>query len=73
LIPPYSDLYVPKSLCDGFPEPLSSLKQPCYMQMSYLKLLAECECVSLDISREMAEKVEEATRSQSNSKLSYKY
>ena len=41
--------------------------------MSYLELLAECECVSLEISREMAEKVEKETRSQSNSKLWFKY
>jgi len=34
---------------DGFPEPLSSLKQSCYIQISYLELLAECERVSLGI------------------------
>ena len=42
------------------------------MQMSYLELLAECECVSLDVSKEMAEKIEETTRSQSHSKLWFK-
>ena len=73
LIPKHSDMYVPKSLCDGFPKPLCSLKQPCYTQMSYPELLAECECISLDISKEMAEKVKKATRSQSNSKLWFTY
>ena len=39
------------------------------MQISYLELLVECECVSLGISKEMVEEVEEETRSQINSKL----
>jgi len=43
------------------------------MQMSYLELLAECECVSLDVSKEMVEKIEETTRSQSHFKLWFKY
>jgi len=49
---------------------LSLQVQPRYTQMSYLELLAECKCVTLDISKEMAEKVEEAT---SNSKLWFTY
>ena len=68
-----SDLYVPKSLCAGFPQPLSSLKEPSYLQLNYLELLAKCESVTVDITREMAEKVEQATRSQSHSKLWFKY
>ena len=64
---------MPKSLCAGFPQPLSSLKEPSYLQLNYLELLAKCESVSVDISKEMAEKVEQATRSQSHSKLWFKY
>ena len=52
---------------------LSSLKEPSYLQLNYLELLAKCESVSVDISKEMAEKVEQATRSQSHSKLWFKY
>ena len=73
LVSKFSDSYVPKSLCAGFPQPLSSLKEPSYLQLNYLELLAKCESVSVDISKEMAEKVEQATRSQSHSKLWFKY
>ena len=52
--------YVTKLMCDGFPQPLTSLKQPQYVQMNYLELLAQCDSVTLDISGEMAAKVEQA-------------
>ena len=52
---------------------LSSLKEPSYLQLNYLELLVKCESVTIDITREMAEKVEQATRSQSHSKLWFKY
>ena len=71
----HSAVYVPKLMCDGFPQPLTSLKQPQYVQMNYLELLEQCDSVTctLDISGEMAAKVEQATRSQSSSKLWFKY
>jgi len=73
LVLDHSDVYVAKLTCDGFPQPLSSLKPPQYTQMKYLELLAQCNSITLDISREMAAKVEQATQSQSSSKLSFKY
>ena len=59
LVSKFSDLYVPKSLSAGFPQPLSSLKEPSCLQMNYLELLAKCESVTVDISGEMAEKVQD--------------
>ena len=73
LVSKFSDSYVPKSLCSDFPQPLNSLKESSYLQLSYHELLAKCESVSVEISKEMAEKVEQATRSQSHSKLWFKY
>ena len=73
LVSKFADSYVPKSLCTGFPQPLNSLKEPSYLQLSYHELLAKCELVSVEITKEMAEKVEQATRSQSHSKLWFKY
>ena len=73
LVAKISDSYVPKSLCTGFLQPLSSLKKKSYLQLNYFELVAKCESVTVDISRKMAEKVEQATRSQSHSKLWFKY
>ena len=64
---------MPKSLCADFPHPLNLLKEPSYLQLSYHELLAKCELISVEITKEMAEKVKEATRSQSHSKLWFKY
>ena len=38
LTPDYSDTYVPKPMCDGIPQLLSSLKQLQCMPMNYLEL-----------------------------------
>ena len=73
LVSKFSDLYVPKSSCADFPQPLNLLKEPSYLQLSYHELLAKCELVSVEITKVMAGKVEEATRSQSHSKLWFKY
>ena len=70
LIPNFSEEFVPKSSCKGFPPPLKSLKSLKYVKMEYHDLLTACESVSVDITKEMADSVEKATRDQSNSKLS---
>ena len=41
--------------------------------MEYHDLLIACESVSGDITKEMADSVEKATRDQGNSKLWFKY
>ena len=65
----YSTSYVPKRFLDNFPQPLSLLYQPAYMELEYHMLLKECESVKIQISEEMALAVEKETRSQSKFKL----
>ena len=56
-----------------FPLPLISLKETRFVEMEYHELLKACESVSLNITQEMADSVEDATRNQSRSKLWFKY
>ena len=73
LIPKFADSYMPKSSHAGFPKPLKSLKQASYLDLDYHELLKVCESVSVEVTEEMAKLVEKATRSQSQSKLWFKY
>ena len=73
LIPKYADSYMPKSSSSDFPQPLKSLKQSSYVDLDYHELLKVCESASVEITAEMAKLVEKATRSQSQSKLWFKY
>ena len=73
LVPKFADSYMPKSSCSSFPQPLKSLKQSTYMDLDYHELLKVCESASVEITEEMAELIEKATRSQSQSKLWFKY
>ena len=57
----------------NFPEPLSMLHKPAYMELEYHELLEACEAVKVDITKEMALAIEKETRLQSNSKLWFKY
>jgi len=70
LIPEYSDHYVPRSTLDTFPAPLKSLQESLYFSLSLLQV---CESVDVKLTAEMAQCVESATRSQSNSKLWFTY
>ena len=69
LIPEYSDEYVPKSTLDTFPVPLKSLQQSSHIALSYPSLLQACKSIEIELTLEMAQSVEKATGSQSNSKL----
>ena len=73
LIAPYSDDYVPRSSLGTFPLPLKSLQQPRYTEMQYHELLAVCDAISLEVTKEMSQLVEKETRLQSKSSLWYKY
>ena len=73
LVDKYSPSYVPKSFLDKIPQPLPLLYQPEHMELEYHKLLKECESVKIQISEEMALAVEKETRSQSKSKLWFKF
>jgi len=73
LIPEYSHKYVPKSTLDSFPVPLKSLQLASHISLSYPSLLQVCQSIEIELTSEMAESVEKATRSQSNSKLWFSY
>ena len=73
LIPEYTHNYVPKTSLPNFPEPLTSLQKPEYLELNYLDLLDVCENISVQISEDMARAVELETRQQSKSNLWYKY
>ena len=73
LIPEHSDEYVPKSTLDTFPVPLKSLQQSSHITLSYPSLLQACKSIEIELTLEMAQSVEKATRSQSNSKLWFTY
>ena len=73
IIPKFSSNYVPKRFLEAFPEPLSMLYKPEYMELEYHELLEVCEEVKVDITNEMALAIERETRLQSNSKLWVKY
>lgn len=73
IIPKFSSNYVPKRFLEAFPEPLSMLYKPEYMELEYHELLEVCEEVKVDITNEMALAIERETRLQSNSKLWFKY
>ena len=65
VVPNHSDKSVPKSSSEDFPQPLISLKETKFAEMEYHKLLEACQLVSLNVTREMTNSVEEATRNQS--------
>ena len=73
LIPEYSHKYVPKSTLDSFPVPLKSLQLASHISLSYPSLLQVCQSIEIELTSEMAQSVEKATRSQSNSKLWFSY
>lgn len=73
LVPKHSDGYVPKSTQPHFPLPLTALRDAKYLKLNYHELLQVCKDVSIDVTTEMCDLIEKETRSQSKSKLWYKY
>ena len=73
VISDHSDKCIPIYSSKDFPQPLTLLKDVKSVKMEYHNLLKECESVSINLTEEMAECVEAATRDQSQSKLWYKY
>jgi len=60
-------------LLDSFPVPLKSLQQASHFNLDYPSLLQVCKSIEIELTSEMAQSVEKATRSQSNSKLWFTY
>ena len=73
VIPKHSGSYVPKSTQPHFPQPLTALRNEKYLKLNYHELLQVCKEFSIDITSEMCDLIEKETRSQSKSKLWYKY
>ena len=73
LIAEHSDNYVLKIHQPEFPQPLSTLRKAEYIKLNYYELLQVCETIFISITQEMCNNVETETRTQSKSKLWYKY
>ena len=73
LIPEYSNNYVPKVSQSQYPQPLTVLRKAEYVKLNYHELLQVCENVSISITQEMSTLIETETRTQSDSKLWFKY
>ena len=74
LVPgPLSDRYIPAVSKPNFPWPLQDLYDKRNLQLGYLELLSVCENVTVVLTEEMAEAVEQDTRSQSSSTLWFTY
>ena len=61
--------YVPNSTMDSFPVPLKSLQFASHISLSYPSLLQVWQSTEIELTSKMAQSVEKATWSQSNSKL----
>ena len=73
LVSQHASSFIPKTRLTSFPPPLHTLSKPEYINLSYIELLAVCESTAIDITKEMALAVEEATRQQSTCRLWYTY
>ncbi|XP_041376642.1 uncharacterized protein LOC121389093 [Gigantopelta aegis] len=72
-IEPYSNWYIPKPITSSFPQMLTDLKDDSCMNMEYTKLLELCVNIKVQTSPDQAKEVEIATRTQSQSKLWYRF
>ena len=70
---PYSDEFVPLSVQDGFPRPLTDLYEESFADLQYKDLLEVCTNVNISVSQEQANTVEVRTCGQAASKLWYQY
>ena len=74
LITPYSNMYVPpRTTHTGLPPVLQLLHNPDYMKLTYDELLSKSESININISAEMASRLEAETRSQHKSKMWFRF
>ena len=69
----FSDDYVPSSLNDNFPTPLTELLDDKCYDLNYAELVSVCESLHVSVSEKEAEAVEAATREQAMSKLWFRF
>ena len=68
----YSEEFVPVSMQGAFPKPLTDLYDESYLNLEYKDLLQKCKDVSISLTTEEANVIEEQTRGQAASKLWYR-
>ena len=73
LIPEFLEKYLLKASLVIFPTPLASLYQSDFLELNYDDLLTQCKSVLVNVNQEIANVVEQETRTQSHSKLWFKY
>ena len=73
LITPYSNMYVPRTTHTGLPPVLQLLYNPDYMKLTYDELLSKSESININISAEMASRLEAETKSQHKSKMWFRF
>lgn len=69
LVQSYSSSYIPSSLANDLPAPLSALFKQENLEKSFDELLQLSEDIEIAVTTEQANAVEEETRSQANSRL----
>ena len=69
---PYSEEFVPVSMQGAFPKPLTDLYDESCLNLEYKDLLQKCKDVSISLTTEEANVIEEQTRGQAASKLWYR-
>ena len=69
----FSDDYVPSSLNDNSPTPLTELLDDKCYDLNYAELVSVCESLHVSVSEKEAEAVEAATREQAMSKLWFRF
>ena len=70
---PFSDAYVPTTSTDKFPKILTELRDEECLDKSLSELQEMCDGMTVEVSVEQAKEVELATRTQSKSKLWYRF
>jgi len=75
ILPGYCDKFVPQSETGVLPPTLSTLFKNEFLQLSYPELLKECEesFLSITVTQQQAKNLEEATRTQADSKTWFRY
>ena len=71
ITPGYSEPFIPKSVSQAVPKPLTSLYNEDYLKLTYPELLSKCDeqFSKLVLTKEQTQNVEEITRAQASSRI----
>lgn len=73
VVPGHSSKFQPLTLQAKYPETLTELYDPANTELGYSDLLEKCQDVKIDVTSDQSKCLEEATRTQSESKLWYRH